>query len=124
MFHLPGVSLDSVMIDVLHALDLGVTQHALGNILWEYLAHPGFIPGRSQADRREHLWGKLKVHYDILKAPTRIQNLTLEMIRQTGKSPKMRTKGAETRSMVPFALECAMDMHSKTPNGHTNTIIQ
>ena len=34
IFSLPGMSLDFVCIDVLHALDLGCTQDAVGNCLY------------------------------------------------------------------------------------------
>eukprot|EP00969_Alexandrium_andersonii_P299932 13259179-Alexandrium_andersonii.AAC.1 len=37
IFSLPGMSLDFVCIDILHALDLGITQDAIGNALWEFL---------------------------------------------------------------------------------------
>ena len=116
LFHLPGVSLDSVMIDVLHALDLGVTQHALGNILWEYLVRPGFIPGRTQADRCKSLWGKLKVHYGILKTPNRIQALTLEMISRQGRAPNCAPRGQipDPWSPLPWSVPWTCTPRSPT----------
>jgi len=37
LFSCPGVCVDSVMIGVLHCLDLGVTQEVCGNVIWEAL---------------------------------------------------------------------------------------
>ena len=59
IFALPGMSLSYVAIDALHALDLGVSQHALGNTMWE-LANSSSFAGGTQAERVKALWAKLK----------------------------------------------------------------
>lgn len=34
-----------------------------------------------------------------------LSNITLEMVKRSGKSPEFRAKGAETRHLIPFAVE-------------------
>ena len=100
IFSLPGMPLGYMVIDALHALDLGVSQHALGNTLWE-LVNSGFFPGDTQASRVKALWAKLTTHYKEHKTPNRIQALTVEMLKMAGKGPKLRGKGTDTRGSLP-----------------------
>lgn len=123
IFQLPGFTLDMVTIDVLHALDLGCSQDIVGNVLWEVL-HSRVCPEKNLQLKIEGLWTKLKLHYRTLGTPNRLQGLTLAMVRQEGKGPKMRTKGAETKGLVPFALECAQALHNTSPSAHTATVLQ
>ena len=44
------------------------------------------------------------------------------MIKRDGKSPKLRAKGAETRHLVPFALEVTAAMHAKLGTTHSLTV--
>ena len=87
MFSLPGMSLDFVMIDILHALDLGVSQDTVGNILWEVLKS-ALLPGDNMNERCKGLWHRLLQHYRAYDTPSRLQALTVEMIRKQGKGPK------------------------------------
>eukprot|EP00974_Lingulodinium_polyedra_P045324 4346291-Lingulodinium_polyedra.AAC.1 len=114
IFALPGVDLEMVAIDVLHAVDLGVAQDAIGNALWEFL-HSACCAGANLKEKAKQTWMLLKDHYKQVAPPTRLQNLTLEMIRQPGKPPKLRAKGAETRCMIGFAAECAHLMQKASP---------
>ena len=123
LFALPGMSLEFVCIDVLHAMDLGVSQDAIGNVLWEALTS-GMLEGGTLEQCCASLWAKLRKHYAIFKSPNRLQNLTVEMIKKVGKGPKLRAKGAETRGMVPFALECAIDLHAYKASTHSLTVLQ
>ena len=99
IFDLPGVGLEVICIDVLHALDLGFTQDVLGNILWEYLAS-GLCVGRSLDARVKSLWAQWKEHQKTYKTPCKLQGLTKEMIKLDKKPPKLRAKGAETRILL------------------------
>ena len=113
-----------VAIDVLHACDLGCTQDAVGHILWEALEK--LMKGNSRAARLQRLQLRLKGYYKSHKPPAQIQTLTLEMIRSTNgkktKTPKLRAQGAETRHIVPFALELAQDLHHKFNSSHSQTL--
>eukprot|EP00974_Lingulodinium_polyedra_P042880 4117073-Lingulodinium_polyedra.AAC.1 len=46
------------------------------------------------------------------------------MVRQPGKPPKLRTKGAECRGLVPFGVELAQLMNHIEPNSHTVAILK
>ena len=121
IFSLPGFRLVMVCIGVLHALDLGVSQDLEGNVLWEYLTK--FAEGRTLKVKVEALWDMLRAHYQATRTANRVQTLTLEMVKQDKKGPKMRTKGAETRGLMPFAVEVAMLMHEQRPNDYTKTVL-
>eukprot|EP00969_Alexandrium_andersonii_P154282 6820110-Alexandrium_andersonii.AAC.1 len=46
------------------------------------------------------------------------------MVKRTAKPPKLRAKGGETRSVLPFALEVADKMHKAKPCLHTATVLR
>jgi hypothetical protein len=117
------MSLNYVCIDVLHALDLGVTQDAVGNILYAYI-QSGLVVGRTFEARVRQVWLQLLAHYKQFRTPNRLQNLTVEMVRKQGKPPKLRAKGAETKGVVPFAVEVAMEMHAKLQTHVSLTMVQ
>ena len=50
-----------VCIDILHALDLGVTQDAIGNTLWEFIQSPA-LPGSKRQATMKNRNVKLKQH--------------------------------------------------------------
>ena len=123
IFSLPGMSLDFCCIDILHALDLGVTQDAIGNLFHEYL-RCGLLDGSTLELRLGSLIQEMRAHYDIAKTPNRISDLTMESIQEQGKTPKLKAKGAETRNLVPFAVECALRMHDHVNSLHSLTVAQ
>ena len=110
LFSCPGFSADFICIDVLHALDLGVTQEVLGSIFWESLGV--FAKGRNRALQVAELFRLMKEHYVRVGTSNRLSNLTVEMIKRDQEPPKFRANGAENRHLVPFALEIAQAMHS------------
>ena len=85
-----------VCIDVLHALDLGITQDMLGNLLWETL-DTLFKAGKNSGERLKLLWLRMKKWYSMFKPPSKIQKLTEEMLKREKKSPKLKAKGAVAR---------------------------
>ena len=119
IFNLPGFKLDHICIDVLHALDLGFTQVVLANIIWEYKE---FCEGSTMKVRISKVWTKLKAHYRTMCTPNRLQDLTVTMVRKDNGSLKMRTKGAETRSLVPFGVILASEMHEEQQSSHTKSV--
>ena len=46
------------------------------------------------------------------------------MIKQDKRGPKLRAKGAETRYIVPFALEMALQLHALLNNEHSEAIVK
>ena len=91
LFSVPGFIADFICIDVLHALDLGVTQEVIGNVLFE--CSGVFAVGRNRVDQVVSLLLKLQSHYKRCGTRNRISNLTVEMIKQADKRPTLRAKG-------------------------------
>jgi len=100
------------MIDVLHAVDLGVCSHLLGNVLFEMVeTHREW--GSRQEDRVAHLDSLLQRHYKETKEQYKLDgHLSLERIRRGGEWPALRAKAAASRRLVPFALALAVENNS------------
>ena len=122
LFSLPGFTMLFICIDVLHALDLGMAQEIIGNIFWESLGT--FAKGKNKEAQLSDLQFKMKAHYSRMKTMNRIGNLTRDMVRSEGKSPKLKAKGAETRHVVPFALEIATALHAQYGNKHSENVLR
>ncbi len=112
--------MDMICIDVLHALDLGLSQEMMGNMLFESFGP--FAIGRNRKSQLEDLVLKMKDHYRRFRTGNKIGALTEDMVRRQGKAPKLRAKGAETRHLVPFGVEIACAMHAANPTTHTLTV--
>lgn len=122
LFKAIGFSLNMVMVDVLHCMDLGVSQDILGNIFSEAL--DWVCAGTSRKNRVVDLWRRIKQYYKEFQPGTMLQGLTVEMIKQTGKAPKLRAKGAETRHLVPFAVLLAQEIQEIREDSHGNTVLK
>ena len=122
LFSCIGFTLYMVMIDVLHCMDLGCSQDILGNIFWE--AMPIVCHGRSQKAQTEDLWGRIQKYNKEFNPTTVLQGLTVEMIKQKKKAPKLRAKGAETRHLVPFGVVLAADLHQTVGTTRSETILK
>ena len=108
LFGAPGVALEHVVLDWLHIVDLGIAQDLIGNLFHECVL--GGLPGANKKERLLVLWTKLRQFYEAHKTPVRLGELTLEMFEQSGKSPKLRSKGGECRHLVPFAASLAAEL--------------
>eukprot|EP00959_Pyramimonas_sp_CCMP1952_P455991 9472441-Pyramimonas_sp.AAC.1 len=116
--HVVGFRLECVLVDVLHAADLGMSASIIGNILWETVAN--------------HMWGAttiqgnvklladdLKKWYESTKCPVRLQGeLTKDRLRPDGKYPKLKAKAAATRYLADYALLLAKRFNDGT--GHSS----
>ena len=60
-----------------------------------------------------HLWYKIKRHYKLARPPTKLNGLTEDMIKLSGRPPRFRAEAAKTRHLVAFALELAEKLHKK-----------
>ena len=98
-FSLPGVSTGTILVDWLHCVELGISQDAVGNVLWQAINKAGFLPGASREARLTHLKSMLRAFNAELKPGNPIQHLTETMIKRAGKSPKLKSKGAESRGL-------------------------
>ena len=81
----------------------------MGNVLYEALDYSGLMYNTREG-RCCLLWDKLRVHYHVHKISTKLQGLTINMIKAKNKPPKLRGKGKINRYLVRFALELAWDM--------------
>ena len=114
----PGFSVSLIVIDMLHACDLGVSQIALGNLFYEVL--PKLGPNRKEQIKQ--LWERIKTYYQEHKPSSQIQTLTAPMILRTGKGPRLRTKGGETRGLIHFADRLAKWNHEEEQTPRSQTI--
>lgn len=117
IFGCPGFELKYILIDWLHAVDLGVGQTVIGNLFNEVCE---LLPGSTRKERVDALWLKIKAWYKIHKPSSRLDNLTVEMIKQPGKKPKLRSKAGECRYLIPFAAELAKEFDDGSC--HRNTV--
>lgn len=85
-------------------MDIGVSADACGNLLYDVLP---LCEGSTKAGKVESLWNQLLFFYEINHCKSRIQRLSLEDIKQAGKGPKLRAKGAQIRAIVPFVVSLA-----------------
>lgn len=122
LFSLPGFGVRNVTIDVLHAVDLGVAQDVVGNLFWHWLRHHATAP--TNKGKILQLWQKLREHYTTAKTTTKLQALTWEMVKLPEKAPKLRAKAAETRGVVPFALQVCQEMYASAPDTKHLTMLQ
>ena len=100
-----GLRLESVMIDVLHTVDLGIAAHIIGNILFIYGVLRGVFGGGTYAERAEALGKALSSWYKRTKCASRMQGaLTVERLRASGDWPKLKAKAAAVRHLAKFAL--------------------
>ena len=116
LFSLPGVSTGTICVDWLHCIELGISQDAAGNVLWQVLHKAGVLPGASMKARLAHLNGILQAFNAELKPSNPVHHLTLQMVRREGKSPKLHTKGAESRGLRPWILQLAKRLVAHCPD--------
>jgi hypothetical protein len=122
LFSCPGFTIEMVTIGALHCLDAGVTQDILGNTLWEAVKWLGAL-GRTQELRVQTLWGKMQAYYKANKIQGGLQGLTLLMIKQPGKAPKLRSKAAQARHLIGFGKLVAQQCHDTWQGDHSHTVL-
>ena len=91
-----GFRLECILVDVLHAADLGMTAHIIGNIMWESVLQKYW--GASTQD--------LDSWYKKTKCKVKLQGkLTQQRIRAHGQFPKLKSKAAAARHLADYALD-------------------
>ena len=102
-----GFRLECILVDVLHAADLGMTAHIIGNIMWESVLQKYW--GASTQD--------LDSWYKKTKCKVKLQGkLTQQRIRAHGQFPKLKCKAAAARHLADYALDVAR----RTSTGSTH----
>ena len=66
-----GLRLESVMIDVLHCVDLGIGAHIVGNVFWACV-RKGVWDGTTQVEQVNGLDAELRKHYKDTKEKSRL----------------------------------------------------
>ena len=106
----------TILVDWLHCVELGISQDAAGNVLWQAVHKAGFLPGASREARLTHLNGMLRAFNAELKPSNPIQLLTENMIKSAGKSPKLKSKGAESRGLRLWIKQLAERLAQHNPS--------
>ncbi len=97
LFHLPGLSISSVLPDILHCKHLGTDQYYYGSVLMVLTHH---ILKGSKEDNLATVWAELKAQYRALGVGDQLQNLTLSMYVPEGdKFPRLKSRAAEARHL-------------------------
>ena len=122
LFNIPCFQWTMLMVDCLHTMDLGCTQEMLGSLFFECVMRSKMFAGSTKDVRFNKLWGRIKQYYKDVNPPTKLSNLTWEMVKQDSKSPRLRAKAAETRHLVAFAYELACDFASFEGTYHSRTV--
>ena len=91
--------------DTLHCMDLGVSMHTAGNVLWLLVFSDYIAVGDPQAAIRQ-LSADVMELYEFEKTPSRFTNVDLWMFcdpaSPTSSSPLLKGKGAEVRHLIPI----------------------
>ena len=111
VFGICGLRLECIMVDVLHAVDLGIASQIIGNVLYEIL--PRFGPNKDV--QIQALNSRLKTWYRENKVTSQIRGkLTMSALKAPGKSPELKAKAAATRHIAPFAAQLAAEFNDGT----------
>lgn len=100
----PCIRNSTFLIDWLHCVDQGVSQEFLGGLL--LLLLPKF-PGATKAAQCSAMFVDLQLYYRTHNSENRLDNLTLSMLQQPKKTPKLRGRAGEIRGVIPWALEAS-----------------
>jgi hypothetical protein len=92
-------------VDWLHSADQGVAADFFGNLLCHLVDK--HMPGNTLVLRCAALWQEIQGLYEDLGITDRLQNLTIGMLRKSGKSPKLRASAAQTRALIGCAHRLA-----------------
>lgn len=107
LFATKGLRLECIMVDTMHAVDMGICAHIIGNIVFlVMMTWPGvrtLDQGAAEANKRLKEWYRVNRH-----PHARVQGaVTLSRIRTKKDWPKIKARSAATRHMCEWALEIA-----------------
>ena len=101
-----GLRLECVMVDVLHTVDLGLTAHVCGNVIWWLVIVVNIFGVPTYAKRMEACQNYYKAWVKSTKCKNKLRGkLTVERVRaDAGEWPQLKSKAAPLRSMARFCL--------------------
>jgi hypothetical protein len=105
-----GLRLECISIDTLHIVDLGLTAHIVGNVLWLFTIIRNVFRGRTNKERINLLEVDLrKWEKEHPSSSSKIQGkLNQDRIRTEKQWPKMKAKGAALRHVTAYVLHLAV----------------
>jgi hypothetical protein len=113
LFKIRTLVLEGIMIDVLHAVDQGVSSHVAANVFVEVMDLGVF--GATNAEAVAGLEEDLQSWYDANKGVYKIQGeLNFSRIKTSGDWPKLKAKAAATRHIIRYAVVLATRHNSGT----------
>lgn len=128
-----GVTIDTLMVDRLHTLNLGPAQVWVAHALWAIIVADVFWAGtlgetlhhQSVQRSKTELWAWYKTarterpHETVME----VQNLTLSMLGGKPSTPSLRAKAAETKGLVPFVVHLLKKYRNNMMNGKKDLLI-
>ena len=109
IFNIPGFKLDFVQADLMHCVDLGMTQYFLANLLLEVFVFMNGLWTRPEEVLATIVLFVKTASKNLGMAKPAINRLTMNMIKAPkSTTPKLKTKAAEGRHLVAalvFVLE-------------------
>jgi hypothetical protein len=104
LFDLPGFRAEYVSVDLMHTGDLGICLYLYGNVLWDLMVDLGgnaSSPGKALGELMFLIRNASKA---IGQQRPPFNKLTVGMLKQPGKAPKLKIKAAESRYFLPVLL--------------------
>jgi hypothetical protein len=116
IFKSPGMSLDYLIVDSMHAGDLGCFADAAGGLMWAEVTCKSWH--RNQLQGLLHLNSELKQYYTANKVLglSSLYPLSLSQLKGEGGRPVLKAKAAQCRHLAEFCLQLAVK--HKTGTAH------
>jgi hypothetical protein len=123
-----GVSLDTIAIDQLHGLNLGVMKEYVTTVFWDLLNNNAFAVDPLRTLNERHVLGVHCLRHELLqwyedrhkKEPDEpiyaMKALTVKMLGKRTK-PSLRAKAAEMKFLLYFATEMSERHKDNMPDG-------
>jgi hypothetical protein len=115
IWDIPGLSLFTVRLDLMHIMDLGVIPHFIGSCFWS-MVYNAEVPGATISMRLRFLWNRIKFLYDAQKTNCRISRLDLSLFTDPSRPrayfPFFKGKAAKNRHMLPIVLFLCQELNS------------
>ena len=100
-----GFRLECVLVDAMHAVDLGICASIIGNVLWILAVRRRVFGGGTMAQAVELLRNDLTAWYKEVQENSRLKGkLSVARLRGPDGYPKLKAKAAATRHMLPYAI--------------------
>jgi hypothetical protein len=115
IFRCPGVGLEHLCVDSMHAGDLGTFQDALGSLFWVEISHKGW--------HRNIRTGLIRLNEDLKRFYTAnkddklssLHPIVLSQIKSDSHYPNLKSKAAQCRHLAEFGLILANRHRSGAP---------